>query len=419
VHRFRSKYHSKTKICFIQQDEWVFECLAKFNQWIPQTGYWGVGCIQPKSVISSMGTDISFLLHAWYSHCGWDDTDISCFASACPSRTTFENAVKDFAVDSVMLAVWFVNKSGRYYLSFDKADKSKLGSQGGTVKLISWFSRDLTSKEYPDGQINTIPIDADVSRNGTGEEMANVVKHSVKKLGFKPPAKAGGTTVDSSGGEKSAHRPLTERGVIKEDGLQGNCTLHNLNLEVMVPCAKALMKADEQGQDARNVIQLIYVAYYWENEIGVSILREFWKESIEYCCAGEHNDDDDENDNEIKELMDKILVMTVDGDTVSFEAMIKGCVTRWSSIGEAATVLHRTLELWIMMATKFDDFKKGGKAKAASQDFLSRVAEKALICDLTLLKCHHQFYIKQHLTWLQSKDKLTRKAGFQSFNIFI
>lgn len=266
--------------------------------------------------------------------------------------------------------------------------------------------------------MHALPIDADVT-GGTGADVANGIVHSVKKLGIKEPTKAAGATTDRGGGEKKADGTLISKGIMREDPLKTYCHLHGLNLEVSVPILKILMRPDVSGQDSRSAPQLIFACYAWEKAAGKSATTMYWEETVSYCIAGEHNIDD--NCEEVTELMDQIQVMASgaeDGE-MKFRAMLKGCVTRWSTVGEAATLLYDTLEIRIVMAKKFDDRNKKGKAQETCRDFLSRASEPEIICDLALLKSQHQFYVKPQMTWAMKPDYHTRKAAFQSFNMFV
>jgi hypothetical protein len=73
----------------------------------------------------------------------------------------------------------------------------------------------------------------------------------------------------------------------------------------------------------------------------------------------------------------------------------------------------------VSLAQNYDKQKIPGKARETCQTFLSLAKEKAIICDLALVKYHHRFYIARHLQFLQSADALILKAGFQAFNVFI
>jgi hypothetical protein len=41
---------------------------------------------------------------------------------------------------------------------------------------------------------------------------------------------------------------------------------------------------------ARNVEQLIFAAFKWENELGVNVVRKFWESSAKYCHQREVNE---------------------------------------------------------------------------------------------------------------------------------
>ncbi len=52
--------------------------------------------------------------------------------------------------------------------------------------------------------------------------------------------------------------------------MNGNCTLHNLNLEIAVPFSKVLKGINsgtdkERQHECRDVEQLLYSAFAWEN----------------------------------------------------------------------------------------------------------------------------------------------------------
>jgi hypothetical protein len=94
-----------------------------------------------------------------YFHSAGIQVELERLRLLCPKRNTIEALVADFAADTMMICIHSLQRAGTYYLSFDKADASK-GKMGGCVKLMSWFDETLTSKDYPDGQVLTLVLDA-------------------------------------------------------------------------------------------------------------------------------------------------------------------------------------------------------------------------------------------------------------------
>jgi len=142
-----------------------------------------------------------------------------------------------------------VSRAKFYGLAFDKGDKSK-GKYGGCVKLLSHVDRYAKNASYPDSQIQIMTLDADKTGDDSSD-VASGVTYSVKKLQL-PAGTAGvaGTTDSGGGGTlMSVHTPLIESGVLMEDALLLNCTLHNLNLEGSVPFKKVLMGVNSGGGD--------------------------------------------------------------------------------------------------------------------------------------------------------------------------
>ena len=103
----------------------------------------------------------------------------------------------------------------------------------------------------------------------------------------------------------------------------------------------------------------------------------------------------------------------------------KGSESRWWSIGVAATILWNDLEWWIQMARSWDSAKVSGatsgsdKARKICQDFLSLASEETIVSDLAFLKDFHHSFFAPHMKYFQSIDKLTKKSGFQSFNVLV
>jgi hypothetical protein len=123
----------------------------------------------------------------------------------------------------------------------NKADASK-GLRGGCVKLGSTFDSRRKSKAFPDGEVIVCTLDEDKTGN-TSLEVAQSVVHSFKKLNLIL-AVVWGITTDSGGGGtlELAARALVDLGLLVAAGyLIGNCTLHNLNLELAVPMKQWLM----------------------------------------------------------------------------------------------------------------------------------------------------------------------------------
>ena len=375
----------------------------------------GLAVYHPK--ISSLAFEqiLPIFLQAFLTTAGQPQS-IESLSQVCPSNQTIDNNIRNLAADTMMLDAESIERAGRFFLSFDKADATK--GLGGCTKLISFFDETLVEEDYPDGQILVMALDGDKTGD-TSEDIASGVAYSVAKLGLAEGIKADAVTSDSGGGgnTESGARPLTAKGVLREHALVGNCTLHNINLEMSVPFTKVLKgeRQDLTGRgEARNVEQLIYSCFAWEKEVGKEHVKAFWDASATYSMRNVELEERDQ------ETTNEILLMFMENDySDNFVSMKRGCVTWWWTIGEAAWVLIRTLLMRHLMAKKFDDMKQPGKARNICQTFLSLVKEPGLICDLTLVARHHRFYMAPHLTFLQGADDLTRKAGFQSFSVFV
>jgi hypothetical protein len=73
--------------------------------------------------------------------------------------------------------------------------------------------------------------------------------------------------------------------------------------------------------------------------------------------------------------------------------------------------------MWIAIAEAFDGAKGNEKARKCAQDFLSQIKTKTIVSDLAFMAGFHNSFVKEHAIWMQQQDKLTQKAGYQSFNI--
>ena len=175
---------------------------------------------------------------------------------------------------------------------------------GGCVKLAAAFDERRKSDEYPDGEVIVATLDADKSGD-TSKEVADYVLHSFKKLVLDKSA-VWEITTDSGGGGtvESVAKCLTESKLLVLGALVGNCSLHNLNLELAVPMKKFLFAPSQEKkktstkETARNVEQLLYSAFAWEKEVGFNVVKEFWASSAKYCVNIEFDEAYDGPDNE-------------------------------------------------------------------------------------------------------------------------
>lgn len=348
--------------------------------------------------------------------------------TASPCRQTFDNLVLDLAATSTVLCAKEIAKARVFYVSTDKADGSN-GKRGGTTKLLAWYSVEK-------GEIMDCCLDSDMSGN-TSEACANGMAHSLDKLSLEDhgdDVKGGGVTADSGGGAtgRSGADALQCKGVLAEEYLMGNCTLHNINLVNCVPIMKVL-NGPKSGIDARNALQLIYSGYammkYMTKPVAKLLHAELKAKVKQFREDIADDPPDDEDSTELPTveeatIFEKFIADLNDrdaGDTFDekkFRALQEGSESRWFSIGVAAVILFEDRLEWIAMARALVKTEKSGSAACkTAQDFLSRASTDTIVSDLSLIACYHKCFMKKHLTWLQSPDPLLKKAGHQSFNI--
>jgi hypothetical protein len=336
-------------------------------------------------------------------------------ARICPSRTTFEDLVKEFAAESAIILQEAFKHSKQLHMSHDKADGMK--GFGRNSQLLATWDDCIVTEEFPDGRIVVAPIDVDKSGDSSVDE-AEKIAHSLEKMNLSENVVVVGITFDSGGGGsvESGVRALSRQGRVNVTVgcMVGNCMLHNLNLEIVNAMKKFLKGAADDKQKrkddvTRNAEQFIFSAFKWEHETGVNVVEVFWDSSAEYCYCheyeeeeGEEGDGTDKNNKDYKYVI--IMFDTLErGD--KFVSMKRGAETRWWTIGEAACVLYDTLPMRTFMARNFDDMKLSGKAQKMAQTFLSLSEIEVLVCDLALLKCYHHFYLPKHLKFYQTADR--------------
>jgi hypothetical protein len=385
----------------------------------------GLIVFQPK--VASVGFEqiFSVYLHAFLNEAGIETNSNQVYALN-PKRNTMENLVLDLAADSIIWCRDSLQRSGYYSLSFDKGDCSN-GKAGGTSKIISWVDVTLTSEHYPDGQVLTMPLDGDKTGDDS-PDVAQGVASSIERLDLGNSVSGQTSTQDSGGGGTllSVHLPLITLGVLKEDALNGNCTLHNVNLEIAVPFNK-VFKGINSGTDkekqhlCRDAEQLLYAAFAWENRMESDHLHAWWDIIVDYALVdidveGEENEAGENNMLEINAM----FVYNDEGvRNLSFIAAQHGSPSRWWTIGNAAAILYKTLPMRKVLAQTFDDMTtKKSAARDTAQTFLSLAKEPELVCDLAFMKCHHEYYIVRHMKFFQDADGLCLKAGFQGFAVF-
>jgi hypothetical protein len=385
----------------------------------------GLATYLPNISSVAMETTFPFVLQIYFKFAGIK-AELETLRLLSPSRTTFDNHLRDFVANQYLLAAVAIEKAGYYSLSFDKGDAAK-GKMGGCVKIISWSDASQKSDDFPDGQVLTFTLDADKT-GGSSEDVADGIEFSMAKLCLdpllEPECECTSITTDSGGGGtiESVHRPLRVRRVIKKRTLVCNCTLHDLNLEQRVPIVKVLLAGTKNRQkgskhDDRDVEQLIYSGFAWEKILGRIIMNEYWNVIVENVSDLPRDDDDDDEYGPVEKATE--LTVTLDEQGRAFIGAKRGSDCRWWTLGEAATVLLNTLPMRVCLAENYDKQAISGKARETCQTFLSLAKEKAIICDLALVKCHHRFYVARHMKFLQTQDELVRKAGFQAFSIFV
>jgi hypothetical protein len=368
------------------------------------------GLIVFQPTVASLGFEqiFSVYLYAFLKELGIE-TDSSQVYALNPKRNTMENLVLDLAADSIIWCKDSLQRSGNYSLSFDKGDCSK-GKNGGCSKIISWVDQTLTSEDYPDGQVLTMPLDGDKTGDDS-PDVAEGVASSIGRLDLGESVSGQTSTQDSGGGGTllSVHRPLISLGVLNEDALNGNCTLHNINLEIAVPFNKVLKGINsgtdkERQHECRDVEQLLYSAYAWEDRLEPDFLQAWW-DIIADCALASIGLEGEEGEAGAI-IMLEIRAMFEDngegGRILSFTAAQRGVIARWWTIGNAAAILYKTLPMRRLMAQNFDDMTtRKSAARDTAQTFLSLSKEMVIICDLAFVKCHHEFYISQHMTTRQ------------------
>jgi hypothetical protein len=220
-----------------------------------------------------------------------------------------------------------------------------------------------------------------------------------------------------------------------EDALLLNCTLHNLNLEGSVPFKKVLVCVNSGvGPDKhtdRDVEQFMFTAFRFEDFLDKEVREALWHAIRDYAFAGVAGDEegeeaaaeqfigvggDEEREGATTEQL-KLVAAFKELDGSRYISSKRGSDSRWWSIGEAATLLLKTLPIRKAMAENFDKLRQTGAARDTCQTLLSFFNEQQIICDLALLKCHHRFYLARHMQYFQLPDHLTRKSGFQAFNV--
>jgi hypothetical protein len=323
----------------------------------------------------------------------------------------------------MMICIHSLGRAGTYFLSFDKVDVSKGKMGHGCVKIMSRFDGTLISHEYPDEQVLTLVLEADKT-GGTSKDVADGMAYLMKKLCLTAIVVGAGATTDSGGGGtiESVARALVAAGILLPPPvLIANCTLHNLNLEMVVPLNKILKgthfdsskKTNKVKHDDCNVEQLVFFAYAWEHTVSKHIVHEYWDALMEHTkklnsFSEDKRNTSDEHYQDVQELIvtwNKPLGKNIIG-------MKCGCETRWWTLGEAADILCETLPMQISMANVFDKLKQNGKASDTCWTFLSLAKEPSIRCNLALLKCHHSFYMARSLQFFQRADPFTWKGGF-------
>lgn len=203
------------------------------------------------------------------------------------------------------------------------------------------------------------------------------------------------------------------------DALLLNCTLHNLNLEGAVAFKKVLMGVNSGGGDKakhadRDVEQFIFTAFRFEYFIDKEVREALWSAIRNYTFDAVAGDGGEEATAEQIE----ITAAYEDLDGSRYIRSKRGSDSRWWSIDESSDQLYEAKSIRKAMCKNWDKLKKNGASRHDTcQTLLSFFDEQMIICDLALLKCHHRFYLARHLQYFQRPDPLSRKSGFQSFNV--
>jgi hypothetical protein len=164
----------------------------------------------------------------------------------------------------------------------------------------------------------------------------------------------------------------------------------------------------------RGIEQFIFTAFCFEDFLEKEVREALWSALRDYAFDAVAGDEEGE---EATPEQFELATAYSKLEGSRYISSKRGSDSRWWSIGEAADLLYKTLPIRKAMAENFDKLKKNGATRDTCQTLLSFFDEQWIICDLALLKCHHRFYLARHMKYFQRPDPLTRKSGFQSFNV--
>ena len=171
--------------------------------------------------------------------------------------------------------------------------------------------------------------------------------------------------------------------------LIGFCCLHTLQLTLSNAISNVIGLGKLEG---RNAMQLIHSIYDLQKTMEIGLWRK------EYSKAA----------NEVGQ------------GSVKFNKMAAPILTRWWTVGEAASDLLEHFPIFMKLCENVRNAHTSDSAKnriASSILSLSRVP--VILSDVNLISCFHDAFLNTHFSWMQKGDKLVGNTpGFLGRHMF-
>ena len=338
--------------------------------------------------------------------------DLKKFATSFPSDAYLRTIIQSQAGrDMLSLGHEFQQNNIPVFLSCDKGNKKGVGH---LVKYLSWF-------DFDNMVVKKRSLDLDGS-DGTSEDCAAAIKHTLLKLGHEQ--QLSGQTTDSGGGGvlDGLAEKLNELGLCARDYKVAACSIHGLQMQLANAVNSVIGKG---GIDQQNALQMLHSVYDLQDALDSEEWRHILVRATE--CCHDFDDSADAADasefvadyKKVKQLYNfeevEVAEATAKCDNTVLVKIQAPALTRWWTVGVGACYMFKhCLPMLRACQIVINRFKSDSRANKIASGLCSMMINPDNLADLVLIKCFNTTFIRRHLDWMQSAVDLSGVPGFQS-----
>jgi len=337
--------------------------------------------------------------------------NIQTFAQSFPSEGHLRKLMTNQAARDMASLGQRLRRNGcPVYLACDKGNKKGVSH---FVKCLCWF-------DFNQMKVIKQMTDMDAS-DGTSEDCAIAIKHSLLKLGELLLA---GQATDSGGGGvlEGLANELSKLNLCAADCVIAACSIHALQLQ-LANAAKQVL--GEGGLGKRNAMQMLHSLYDLQESMDVEEWRHALIIATDYCLAF---DDATADDKHFAVAYRKIKgyyqfeIIAVDRNAKLEGTLLQKIqapvLTRWWTVGVGADFLFSYyLQMLRVCQVIINRYKSDSRSNTIASGLYALMTDPNNLADLVLIKCFHYSFIRKHLDWMQATLDLSDTPGFQAHNM--